>query len=257
MAQFTIKIAGHTAAVTSLFDSTRDYCRSYLTEEPPEYTIAVTRQDLDFEQAFLAEEARQEGLRLRTFPDPFLDRAAVQRKMAECLAEQNVLLFHGSLVALDGEGYLFAAKCGTGKSTHTRLWRQVFGARAVMVNDDKPFLTVTKDGILASGAPWSGKHGLDANVTVPLTAICILERGRENRIRPATSEEAAAVVREQACPPLLEENQEKFHSLAETLVEKGRFFHMTCTKDPEAAVVAQEAMTETHSVRGNDRNPNW
>ncbi len=243
MAEFTIQIAGHTAAVTSLFDSTRDYCRKYLTEDPPEYTIAVTRRDLDFEQEFLAQEARQEGLRLRTFPDPFLDRASIQRKMAECLVKNNVLLFHGSLVALDGEGYLFTAKCGTGKSTHTRLWRQVFGDRAVMVNDDKPFLTVLEDGILASGAPWSGKHGLDANVTVPLKGICILERGRENRIRPASREEAAAVVWEQVCPPLLEENQEIFHSLAESLVEKGRFFHMTCTKDPDAAVVAQGAMT--------------
>ena len=48
MAEFRIKIAGKTAAVTSLFDSTRDYCRAYLTEEEPDFHIAVTREDLAF-----------------------------------------------------------------------------------------------------------------------------------------------------------------------------------------------------------------
>ncbi len=242
MAEFTIQIAGHNARIHSRFDSTRDYCRKYLTQEEPEWEIVISREDLDFEQEALAEEARQEGMRLRTFPDPFLDRAAIQRKLAEHLLQHNVLLLHGSLVALDGEGYLFTAKCGTGKSTHTRLWCQVFGDRAVMVNDDKPFLTLTEEGILASGAPWSGKHGLDANITVPLKAICILERGSENRIRRATAEEADAMIRKQASPPLKEENQEKFCSLVEALLKTGRFFHMNCTKEPQAASIAQGAM---------------
>ena len=47
MAAFTIQIAGHTAAVHSLFDSTRHYCARYLTEETPEFSITVTREDLE------------------------------------------------------------------------------------------------------------------------------------------------------------------------------------------------------------------
>ena len=43
---------------------------------------------------------------------------------------------------------------GTGKSTHARLWRETFGDRAVMVNDDKPLLRITKDGVIAYGTPW-------------------------------------------------------------------------------------------------------
>ncbi len=59
------------------------------------------------------------------------------RKLAESLLEYGVLLFHGSSVAVDGFGYIFAAQSGTGKSTHARLWRELLGERAVMVNDDK------------------------------------------------------------------------------------------------------------------------
>lgn len=238
MAEFRIQIAGKTAAVTSLFDSTKDYCRAYLTEKTPDFSVSVTREDLAFEQECLRQEAIEEGMKIRTFTDPFLDRAAIQRKVAENLLPQGVLLFHGSAVALDGEGYLFTAHCGTGKSTHTRFWRQVFGDRAVMVNDDKPFLKLTDRGVLVCGAPWSGKHGLDSNITVPLKGICILRRGPVDRIRPISPEEALPMLRKQCGLP----DSAQQESLTELLARRVPLWEMECTKDPKAALVSQEAM---------------
>lgn len=243
MAEFRIQIAGKTASVSSLFESTRDYCRAYLTEETPDFSVAVTREDLEFEQEALRQEAIAEGIRIRTFTDPFLDRAAIQRKVAEHLTDSGVLLFHGSAVAVDGEGYLFTADCGTGKSTHTRFWRQTFGDRAVMVNDDKPFLRILEPEVLVCGAPWSGKHGLDTNITLPLKGICILRRGPENRIRPITAEEAMPMLRKQSCEPLDPDRLEVFRSLVEALGERVPLWEMECTKDPEAALVSYRAMS--------------
>lgn len=242
MAEFKIKIAGHVAFVHSLFDSTKDYCRAYLTEEPAEYTVAVTREDLEYEQTFLDEEAREEGLRRRKFTDPFLERAAIQRAVAEHLLSRGVLLIHGSTVAVDGEGYLFTARCGTGKSTHTRLWREVFGDRAVMVNDDKPFLKFTREGIFACGAPWSGKHGLESNITVPLRGICILTRGAENRIREAEKEMVQAMLLHQSCAPRQEDRLPRFYQLVKQLAQTVPLWQMECTKDPSAARTAYGAM---------------
>ena len=242
MAVFRMKIAGRVAAVTSLFDSARDYCRAYLTEEEPDFSAAVTREDLAFEQEALRQDALEEGMKIRRFTDPFLDRAAIQRKFAEHLFDWGTLLFHGSTVAVDGRAYLFTAKCGTGKSTHTRLWRQVFGDRAVMVNDDKPFLRIGEDGVLACGAPWSGKHGLDTNITVPLAGICVLERGPENSIRPIAPEEALPRLLHEACAPLDTGKAERFRALVAELAEKTPLWRMECTKDPRAAQVAYDAM---------------
>ena len=244
MADFRIKIAGKTAAVTSLFDSTRDYCRAYLTEEDPDFSLSVSREDLAFEQEFLRLEAIEEGIKIRTFTDPFLDRAAIQRKVADHLLRSDVLLFHGSAVALDGKGYLFTADCGTGKSTHTRFWREVFGNRAVMINDDKPFLKITEEGVLACGAPWSGKHGLDANITVPLRGICILRRGSENTIRPIPPEEALPMLRKQACLPTDEGDLPLWQSLVDKLANAVPLWEMHCTKNSSAALVSQEAMEQ-------------
>lgn len=244
MAEFRIEIAGHVFAVASLFESTRDYCKNYLTDQAPDFSIAVSREDLVFEQEALDEEAREEGLKRRKFTDPFLERNSIQRQVAKQLLSRDILLMHGSTVAVDGKAYLFTAACGTGKSTHTKFWRQVFGSRAVMVNDDKPFLRITEDGVLACGAPWSGKHGLDTNITAPLQGICILERGRENRIRRIKAEEALPLLLHQGCPPQDDSRISAYEALVDTLTKTVPLWQMQCNLDPQAAMVAWEAMSE-------------
>lgn len=244
MGEFTIKIAGFSAGVTSLFASTKDYCVRYLSQEEPQCRITVTREDLEFQQEFLRQEALEEGIKIRKFTDPFLERTAIQRKLADFLFEQGVLMTHGSTVAVDGRAYLFTAKCGTGKSTHTRLWRQVFGDRAAIVNDDKPFLNLTDNGILACGSPWSGKHGLDTNIIVPLQGICILERGKENRIARILPEEALPMLLHQTHCPLALQNREPFEALVLQLAQTVPLWRMECNMDPQAADISHKAMSE-------------
>ena len=242
MAEFSMKIAGHTARITSLFESTPQYFKPYLTEDQPEFSIVVTRENIDFEQADLLEEAHRDGFKPRVFTDPFLERAAIQRAFAEYLFDFDILLFHGSAIAVDGEGYLFTAHSGTGKSTHTRLWRQEFGNRAVMVNDDKPFLELRQDSVWLHGSPWSGKHGLDANVCVPLKGLCMLERGAENQIRNASAEELLPMLQKQAYHPLDDQTDKKFLALTKRLSGFVPLWKLSCTKDPQAAHIAYEAM---------------
>lgn len=243
MAVFRIEIAGKFFEVSSLFESTRDYCRNYLAETDADFFLEVFPEDLIAEQKYLDQEALEEGLKRRKFTDPFLERTAIQRKVAGCLLGCNTLLFHGSAVAVDGKGYLFTASCGTGKSTHTRFWRETFGDRAIMVNDDKPFLKITENGILMYGAPWSGKHGLDTNVCVPLQGICILTRGTENRITPLAPEDALPLLLRQSFAPEDAVSSPDFRQLVIQLSQKTNLWHMECTKDPAAALVSFEAMS--------------
>lgn len=242
MAEFYLKIAGHTGKVTSLFESTPQYFKAYLTEDAPEFSVAVTREDIAFEQADLLEEAHRDGFKPRVFTDPFLERQAIQRAFAEFLFGHNTLLFHGSALAVDGEGYLFTAHSGTGKSTHTRFWMQTFGERAVMVNDDKPFLELGEDEVWLHGSPWSGKHGLDTNIRVPLKGICVLERGQENRIRKISREEALPMLQKQAYRPMDEKKSDTFETLMDRLSRSVPLWKMACTKDPAAAQIAFDAM---------------
>jgi len=235
MAEFVMEIAGAVFAVRALYESTRDYCRGYWSDREAEIFVAATQEDLAEEQRLLDVEADEEGLRRRRFGGPFLERSVIQRRVAEALLARETIMMHGSTVAVDGEAFLFTAACGTGKSTHTRLWREVFGARAVMVNDDKPFLRVERDRVLAFGSPWTGKHGLGNNVCMPLKGICILKRGTENRIRRVDAQAQLEMLKHQAF---------NADALVERLVHLVPVWEMECTKDPEAAVVSYEAMSK-------------
>ena len=234
-----MEIAGVAFAVQPIFESTRAYCASYLTEREPEYRLCVLREELIQEQRLLDLDADEEGLKRRKFSDMFLERSVIQRKVAGCLLERDVLLMHGSTVAVDGRAYLFTAPCGTGKSTHTRLWREVFGGRAVMVNDDKPFLRFMDGAVIACGTPWTGKHGLGSNVSAPLAGICILSRGTENRIRRADPEDVSEFLLQQLQP----EGDSRTERLLRELLRRVPVWQMECNRELEAARIAYCAMS--------------
>ena len=243
MEAFTMEIAGLAVMVRPLFQSTVEYCRPYLTDHNPECFVEVTREDLVSEQLLLEREAVEEGLKIRKFKEPFLERSVIQRRVADALVGRKVLMMHGSTVAVDGEAYLFTAPCGTGKSTHTRLWRELFGDRAVMVNDDKPFLELTSQGVRAYGSPWSGKHGLASNVCVPLKGICILQRGTENRLHRLSGESCRAFLLQQLHTPSEDSLSQASGSLLDALLEQVPLWEMSCNKEPEAALVSYLAMS--------------
>ena len=243
MDPFVIEIAGAAIKVQPIFASTREYCKKYLTDKAHLFRIDVTREDLAFEQAQLEIEAREQGIRPRKFPEPFLERATILRKTAEFLLNNRTLLLHGSIISMDGKAYLFTAPCGTGKSTHTRLWRQVFGEKAVMINDDKAFLRFTEDGILACGSPWSGKHGLDSNIQVPLQGICVIGRGTENSIVQIAGEDVFSILQEQLLGYTEETDLALADGLLHRLLSQVPVWLLTCNMDPEAAHVSSGAMS--------------
>ena len=170
------KIAGKVIEINSIYSQVHDYCRDYLSDGNTDFSVTVSEDDIRAEREKSARENEFEGLPVKNYPDHYLEELAVYRKICEKMPDYGTILFHGSVIAVDGAGYLFTAKSGTGKSTHTRLWREYFGDRAVMVNDDKPLISIGEDGVTAHGTPYNGKHRLGSNISGPLKAICILTR---------------------------------------------------------------------------------
>lgn len=207
-----------------------------------DFAVQTQQADIDFEREKSAREDEVEGRTVRNPSDGYLETLAVYRKIAEKMPDYDTILAHGSAVAVDGDAYLFIAKSGTGKSTHTRLWRQLLGSRAVMVNDDKPLIRVTDAGAIIYGTPWDGKHRLSNNIDVPLKAICILTRGAENRIEPVTSAEAYPMLLQQVYRPADPAALSKTLHLIDTLAASVSLWRLSCNMDPDAANVSYEAM---------------
>ena len=244
MIDFTIKVADNIINVSALHRSTCERCADYLWEGAADFSVVITHEDIAYESKKADRERALEGLPPHSFSDGYLELTAVQRKIAEELFCHDTLIFPGSVVAVDGNAYLFTAKSGTGKSTHTRLWRELFGDRAVMVNDDKPFLKITEKGVIAYGSPWNGKHHLGSNVAVPLKAICVLERSEHNQIQRIAPQYALPMLIQQSNRPVNGGLMGKYMDLIDGLSHNVEFYRMGCNMDPEAARVAYEGMNK-------------
>ena len=243
MEQFTMRICGQTVAVGAMHLSTLKSCKDFICGAEPDFSVEITPSDIGLEQEATDKERAIEGLPLFKMEESLLERTALQRKIAEKLFEYDTVLFHGSVIAVDGNGYLFTAKSGTGKSTHTRLWREMLGDRAVMVNDDKPFLQVKKDHIQVFGSPWNGKHGLGNNIEFPLKAICILERNEKNEISQISASEAVPMLLQQSHRPQQPRLLPKYLDILENIAQKTAFYRLKCNMEPEAALISYQSMS--------------
>lgn len=154
------------------------------------------------------------------------------------------MLIHASAVVKDGFAYLFSAPCGTGKSTHTNLWRETFGEEQVlMLNDDKPALRREDGKWYAYGTPWSGKTDQNINTKVPLAGICVLGRGQENQIAPYGGTGAVHDILEQTARSANAGFMVKLLELLDKLVTAVPVWKLECNMDPQAAWVSYEAMS--------------
>lgn len=161
------------------------------------------------------------------------------------LLDFDGMMLHASAVAVDGKAYLFSGQSGIGKSTHTGLWRQTFGEGVKLFNDDKPALRRIDGKWFAYGTPWSGKHGININMKVPVAGICFLKRGDENIIRRLSATEAL--------PRVLTQTLRKFKDAerlslmlghVDKLVNEVPIYELYNRPEPDAARLSYETMRQ-------------
>ncbi len=233
--------AGKVVEVNSLYDEVHKLCEKYRTESPADFSVTVTQADIDSERERSANVDRDEGRPVGNAPDWYLEELAVYRKIAEIMPYHDTVLFHGSVIAVDGVAYMFTAKSGTGKSTHTRLWRELLGDRAVMVNDDKPLIGVGET-VTAYGTPYDGKHRLSNNIAVPLGAVCILTRSESNHIERITVSDAYPMLMQQVYRPADPAALRKTLELVDKLAGAVKLYRLGCNMDISAAETSYNGM---------------
>lgn len=226
------RIADKNIKITSLFSFIHIYCRGYETDCEPDFEVEITDKDIEAERKTV-----NAGV-----SDDFVEISAVYRKIAEIMPKYDTLMLHGSAISVDGEGYLFVAKSGMGKSTHAKLWRELLGCRAVMVNDDKPFIRVTDNEARIYGTPYSGKEGLNTNISVLLKAICILKRSEENRIEQINFSDAFPILIQQTYHPSDRAMLNRTLELLDKLSRCVMCYRLACNRDLEAAEISYNAM---------------
>ncbi len=165
------------------------------------------------------------------------------------LLSHNGLMLHASAVVKDGYAYLFSAPCGTGKSTHTSMWKTAFGDEVFMLNDDKPALKKEEGCWYAYGTPWSGKTAQNVNMRIPLGGVCVLARGEQNEIVPYGGAAAIFALLDQTVRPRDADVRGELLVLIDDLMASVPVWKLRCTPTKEAALVSEAAMSREANER--------
>ena len=150
---------------------------------------------------------------------------------------RQVLTFHGALVEEGGRGFLLCADSGVGKTTHARLWRD--HKNALILNGDRAACFQQDGKWFAFGTPWCGTSGEYLNRSVPLQAVVILERGKENRV---FAENAMSLFAHTVYPAWNQTATETMLSLLDRFLTVIPVLKLECTPDASAVEVLHKAL---------------
>ncbi len=163
---------------------------------------------------------------------------------AQAVLFHNGIAVHSSTVVKDGKAWMFMGKSGTGKSTHSRLWKKVF-PDCELLNDDNPILRLEPEGLVAYGSPWSGKTPCYKDASASVGGIVRLEQAVENRFRP--QEEVDSFVTILPGCSGIRTDERLNNALCDTLAQivgMARVGVLECLPDPEAAILCYEALVK-------------
>ena len=230
-----IKIANLTVGIENRFHHIEILARDYLSDEEPVFTVNVTDVEIANERKISETDAH----------DGYYEGIVAYRKIAERLPEYDAFVFHGSVIALNGEAYIITAHSGVGKTTHTRLWLSEFPGEASILNGDKPIIRITDGRAYACGTPWQGKESYGKNQILPVRGMAFLTRAEKNRAYEIPSNEAVTRFMSQIYLPKQSRAMlVKTMQLADRVIKGIRLVHLECNMQPEAAHVCRAALTE-------------
>lgn len=256
---FCVKIAEVLVAVENRYAFTERLCVGYIANVSPD--------ECDFSVSATPEEIAAENSDGGTFSPAYCESLALYRKICTRMLDYDAFLLHAAVVSHAGRGFAFAAKSGTGKSTHVAQWMRALGDDVTVVNGDKPILrwrngeaAEAKDAgapnetpggeaapaaceqpsgeFIAYGTPYCGKESWGQNTSVPLHAVCFIERcepGESDRLsRLEDDGEIVARIMNQILMPNDPVLAARQLDLLDKLVSSVPFYVLRCTPTPAA-----------------------
>lgn len=271
---FCVQIAEVLIAIENRYAFSERLCADYIANVAPDecsFSVSATPEEISAENS-------DEG----TFSPAYCESLALYRKICTRMLDYDAFLLHAAVVSHAGRGFAFAAKSGTGKSTHVAQWMRALGDDVTVVNGDKPILcwrsreaaeakgagapSETPGGegapactpsaaspgggaapaacdqlageFVAYGTPYCGKENWGQNTSVPLHAVCFIERcepGEPDRLsRLEDDGEIIARIMNQILMPNDPVLAARQLDLLDKLVSSVPFYVLRCTPTPAA-----------------------
>ncbi len=230
MINFKIKIAGIVIDINAFNESTKKYCEDFLSNEESDFTITMSREDLENEKHI-----NEDG---KVYASEEI--SALYRRIADLFIERNIVVFHGSSFKVDNCAFIVTARSGVGKSTHVGLLKKLLGDKLTYINDDKPLLEVNDNNIMLYSSPWNGKERRGNDIKAPLKAVIFLNRGNNTYQQLTNNQEVYFRLLSQIYLPRDKSKREKALKLIDVLLKRVNFYEINVNKEMESASLTYE-----------------
>ncbi|MBR4854151.1 MAG: hypothetical protein IKU88_05435 [Alistipes sp.] len=223
----------------------------YTTNDGNNYLLTIESQDaiiVEFDYNTQADKATCCAFN-NTDVDDYTFSAAIRFGLWFTLgiaaAKHHVAAVHSSTIVHNSQAVMFLGESGTGKSTHTRLWRENIEG-ATLLNDDSPFIGIVDGKVMVYGSPWSGKTPCYKDESYPLRAIVRLSQAPHNKIR-RTKGIAAIGALLPSLPPAFAYDpalKDCMFEILNKVLSTTELYHLECLPNAEAAEVAHKTLFE-------------
>lgn len=245
MQKFNVEFAKLNIEINCEYDYSKLFCKDYLTDGEPDFSVEVKSEDIDKEIADSPFNPKR----------GYAESICVYREIAKKLPFFDRMVFHGAVISYKGNGYIFTAPSGTGKTTHIMLWKKLVDGVDI-VNGDKPIINVREDGVTAYATPYAGKEGFQNHSSADIKAICLIRRGKENKITKVKPGDYLADIIKQMYLP--EDAAAVMNSLGllDLMLKHIDVYVLECDISENAVKCSFEAMTGETFIKKEKKNEN-
>lgn len=227
------------------FPDAEAVCRLFRVEGEYRFSMTTAR---GLEVRFLIPDEGNVQTNFEPGDDPSLFRFGLWMAFNLCAIRHGVAAIHSSVLVYEQGAVLCLGESGTGKSTHTRLWREhIEGAE--LLNDDSPFIGIREGVATVYGSPWSGKTPCYRNLRYPIRGFMRLSQASYNEIRKLSTLSAYGAL-QPSMPPSFAHDEKLFdgvNNLLSELLRLVKVYHLACLPNVEAALLARDTIFKTNN----------
>lgn len=140
---------------------------------------------------------------------------------------------HSASILYRERAWIFSGPSGTGKSTHTNLWKEILSVP--VLNGDLNLLSMSKDSPMIHGIPWCGTSGISTTASHPLGGIVLLQQHPTNQVVPLSEDTKRLLILQRLISPNWTETlYDESISIVNALVPDLLVCRLQCRPDAEA-----------------------
>lgn len=152
--------------------------------------------------------------------------------------KHGLFAIHSASLLYSNRAWLFSGPSGTGKSTHTNLWKKEY--HTPVLNGDLNLCKAEKNTVISYGMPWCGTSGIYTKKEYSIGGIILLRQNAENKIELLSPDQQQLLLSQRLISPSWTKTLFlKNLAFADKAAKQVPVFRLACNMEADAAATVK------------------